>query len=114
MAETSPAEARSLAFTPTWSVATVLTVFVAGSLLIERLIHRLSAVRISLSLSLLAGSGTVTSAVVFLKKNIVLFDDLSFFLWNLIPKIVVECVNCRHEGSKSLILFFMVHSCEGS
>ncbi|XP_031502642.1 MLO-like protein 11 isoform X2 [Nymphaea colorata] len=43
MAQINPVEARSLAFTPTWSVATVLTVFVAGSLLIERLIHRLSA-----------------------------------------------------------------------
>ncbi|KAK6132768.1 hypothetical protein DH2020_033496 [Rehmannia glutinosa] len=33
---------RSLALTPTWSVATVLTVFVAVSLLVERSIHRLS------------------------------------------------------------------------
>ncbi|XP_057797346.1 MLO-like protein 11 [Salvia miltiorrhiza] len=32
---------RSLALTPTWSVATVLTVFVAVSLLVERSIHRL-------------------------------------------------------------------------
>ncbi|PSS16191.1 MLO-like protein [Actinidia chinensis var. chinensis] len=35
-------EMRSLALTPTWSVATVLTVFVAVSLLVERSIHRLS------------------------------------------------------------------------
>ncbi|KAH7860662.1 hypothetical protein Vadar_016476 [Vaccinium darrowii] len=35
-------EARSLALTPTWSVASVLTVFVAVSLLVERSIHRLS------------------------------------------------------------------------
>lgn len=35
-------ETRSLALTPTWSVATVLTVFVAVSLLVERAIHRLS------------------------------------------------------------------------
>ncbi|OIW11529.1 hypothetical protein TanjilG_26895 [Lupinus angustifolius] len=35
-------ETRSLAMTPTWSVATVLTVFVAVSLLVERSIHRLS------------------------------------------------------------------------
>ncbi|KAF7141305.1 hypothetical protein RHSIM_Rhsim06G0196900 [Rhododendron simsii] len=35
-------EARSLELTPTWSVASVLTVFVAVSLLVERLIHRLS------------------------------------------------------------------------
>ncbi|ONM12018.1 barley mlo defense gene homolog9 [Zea mays] len=35
-------EMRSLALTPTWSVATVLTLLVAGSLLIERSIHRLS------------------------------------------------------------------------
>lgn len=37
-------EMRSLALTPTWSVATVLTIFVAVSLLVERSIHRLSNV----------------------------------------------------------------------
>lgn len=37
-------EMRSLALTPTWSVATVLTIFVFVSLLVERLIHRLSSV----------------------------------------------------------------------
>ncbi|KAI3854276.1 hypothetical protein MKW98_024699 [Papaver atlanticum] len=36
-------EMRSLYFTPTWSVATVLTVFIAGSLLLERAIHHLSS-----------------------------------------------------------------------
>ncbi|KAK9060453.1 hypothetical protein SSX86_021157 [Deinandra increscens subsp. villosa] len=35
-------QSRSLALTPTWSVATVLTVFVVVSLLVERSIHRLS------------------------------------------------------------------------
>ncbi|KAE8125780.1 hypothetical protein FH972_020554 [Carpinus fangiana] len=35
-------EMRSLALTPTWSVATVLTIFVAVSFLVERSIHRLS------------------------------------------------------------------------
>uniref|UniRef100_M8C9P4 MLO-like protein n=1 Tax=Aegilops tauschii TaxID=37682 RepID=M8C9P4_AEGTA len=35
-------EMRSLALTPTWSVATVLTLLVAASLLVERSIHRLS------------------------------------------------------------------------
>ncbi|KAL6538348.1 MLO-like protein 11 [Orobanche gracilis] len=35
-------ELRSLQSTPTWSVATILTVFVAVSLLVERSIHRLS------------------------------------------------------------------------
>ncbi|KAL2483642.1 MLO-like protein 11 [Forsythia ovata] len=34
-------EMRSLALTPTWSVASVLTIFVAVSLLVERSIHRL-------------------------------------------------------------------------
>lgn len=34
-------EPRALALTPTWSVASVLTVFVAVSLLVERSIHRL-------------------------------------------------------------------------
>ncbi|KAA8523878.1 hypothetical protein F0562_010301 [Nyssa sinensis] len=41
MAE-NPNEMRSLALTPTWSVASVLTIFVAVSLLVERSIHRLS------------------------------------------------------------------------
>ncbi|XP_020525745.1 MLO-like protein 14 isoform X3 [Amborella trichopoda] len=36
-------EVRSLGLTPTWSVAAVLTVFVAVSLVVERLIHRLSS-----------------------------------------------------------------------
>ncbi|XP_073011441.1 MLO-like protein 14 isoform X1 [Typha latifolia] len=36
-------ELRSLALTPTWSVATVLTIFVFVSLLVERSIHRLSS-----------------------------------------------------------------------
>ncbi|KAG6645776.1 hypothetical protein I3843_08G140100 [Carya illinoinensis] len=38
-----PQEMRSLALTPTWSVATVLTIFVAVSFLVERSIHRLSS-----------------------------------------------------------------------
>ncbi|XP_039135401.1 MLO-like protein 14 [Dioscorea cayenensis subsp. rotundata] len=38
-----PEEMRSLALTPTWSVATVLTIFVFVSLLVERSIHRLSS-----------------------------------------------------------------------
>lgn len=38
----SPDEPRSLALTPTWSVATVLTVFVVLSLIVERSIHHLS------------------------------------------------------------------------
>jgi hypothetical protein len=37
-------EMRSLALTPTWSVATVLTIFVVVSLIVERSIHRLSSV----------------------------------------------------------------------
>ncbi|KAL5216567.1 hypothetical protein ABZP36_007968 [Zizania latifolia] len=41
-AGTVAVEGRSLALTPTWSVATVLTLLVAASLLIERSIHRLS------------------------------------------------------------------------
>ena len=40
-------EMRSLALTPTWSVASVLTIFVVVSLLVERSIHRLSTVSIS-------------------------------------------------------------------
>ncbi|KAJ0044874.1 hypothetical protein Pint_04488 [Pistacia integerrima] len=40
-------ELRSLALTPTWSVATVLTIFVVVSLLVERSIHRLSNVMVA-------------------------------------------------------------------
>ncbi|OVA00579.1 Mlo-related protein [Macleaya cordata] len=36
-------EMRSFSLTPTWSVATVLTIFIAVSLLLERLIHHLSS-----------------------------------------------------------------------
>jgi hypothetical protein len=48
---TGEGEMRSLALTPTWSVATVLTLLVAGSLLIERSIHCLSNVSAYLPLS---------------------------------------------------------------
>lgn len=45
MSESNPSDEgkdlRSLALTPTWSVASVLTIFVAVSLLVERSIHRL-------------------------------------------------------------------------
>lgn len=44
-------EMRSLYFTPTWSVATVLTVFIAVSLLLERAIHHLSSVSKNLLLA---------------------------------------------------------------
>ena len=43
-AVTGEGEMRSLALTPTWSVATVLTILVAVSLIIERSVHRLSNV----------------------------------------------------------------------
>ena len=40
-------ESRPLAMTPTWSLATVLTTFVAVSLAVERSIHGLSNVSIA-------------------------------------------------------------------
>lgn len=50
MSESNPLDdgkdLRSLALTPTWSVATVLTIFVAVSLLVERSIHRLGNVSV--------------------------------------------------------------------
>lgn len=45
---------RSLALTPTWSVASVLTVFVVVSLLVERSIHRLCHVSLFSTQSLCA------------------------------------------------------------
>lgn len=39
-------ELRSLALTPTWSLASVLTIFVVVSLLVERSIHRLGNVSV--------------------------------------------------------------------
>lgn len=56
--EENSQETRSLALTPTWSVATVLTVFVAVSLLVERSIHRLSNVSIATLKSLLSFVGS--------------------------------------------------------
>lgn len=41
----SGATGRSLAETPTWSVASVITVMVVGCLLVERSIYRLGKVR---------------------------------------------------------------------
>ncbi|KAM7277973.1 hypothetical protein ACFE04_005107 [Oxalis oulophora] len=43
MSQEESADMRSVALTPTWSVATVLTIFVAISLTVERSIHRLSS-----------------------------------------------------------------------
>ena len=56
--EENSQETRSLALTPTWSVATVLTVFVAVSLLVERSIHHLSNVSIARQESLLSFVGS--------------------------------------------------------
>ena len=66
---------RSLALTPTWSVASVLTIFVAVSLLVERSIHRLGIVSAILFASCLA----------------------SFLVW-IIHK-------CRIQGFLCLLLF---------
>lgn len=56
-------ELRSLALTPTWSVATVLTIFVVVSLLVERSIHRLSNVSNNLDVCALLLSSSSLSCL---------------------------------------------------
>ncbi|GKV38353.1 hypothetical protein SLEP1_g46270 [Rubroshorea leprosula] len=76
MAENSGSdkELRSLALTPTWSVATVLTIFVVVSLVVEHSIHRLSnCLRKTNRKPLLA-------AVEKMKEELMLLGFISLFL----------------------------------
>ena len=95
-------EMRSLALTPTWSVATVLTLLVASSLIIERSIHRLSNVstsprRLFFSFAVLFVSLSVSTSscnVILLSHNFVLCSllekkrDPCYFSTNSAPSTV--------------------------
>ena len=100
-------EMRSLALTPTWSVATVLTLLVAGSLLIERSIHRLSNVSecpISTSMHSLPFSLMITCLSCFLGVLFfcpcpwcVLFVLISGLVCDLIYYPTCPCVAVRYH-----------------
>ncbi|KAL8195498.1 hypothetical protein R6Q57_025901 [Mikania cordata] len=67
-------ELRSLALTPTWSVAIVLTLFVVVSLLVERLIHRLVKWLKKVNRS------PLLAAVEKMKEELMLLGFISLFL----------------------------------
>lgn len=94
--EENSTEMRSLALTPTWSVATVLTIFVAVSLLVERSIHRLSNVsytHIILSLRFLFSPSGITflSCVFSLSFSLVLSFIIIFIILSGTEKYFLLC-----------------------
>ncbi|KAB1217241.1 MLO-like protein 11 [Morella rubra] len=87
-------EMRSLALTPTWSVATVLTIFVAVSFLVERSIHRLSAwLRKTNRKPLLA-------AVEKMKEELMLLGFISLLLTATSSMISNICIPSKFYESK--------------
>ncbi|CAI0438972.1 unnamed protein product [Linum tenue] len=87
-------EMRSLALTPTWSVATVLTVFVVVSLIVERLIHRLSNwLRKTNRKPLLA-------AVEKMKEELMLLGFISLFLTATSSLIANICIPSKFYNSR--------------
>lgn len=94
MAQDKP-EMRSLAMTPTWSVATVLTIFVAVSLLVERLIHRLSTwLRKTKRMPLLA-------AVEKMKEELMLLGFISLLLTATSGLIADICIPSKFYSTSS-------------
>ncbi|XWS09967.1 hypothetical protein CRYUN_Cryun39dG0035400 [Craigia yunnanensis] len=86
-------EIRSLALTPTWSVATVLTIFVAVSLIVERSIHRLSNwLRKTNRKPLLA-------AVVKMKEELMLLGFISLLLTATSSTIANICIPSKFYDS---------------
>ncbi|CAN0915533.1 MLO-like protein 11 [Linum grandiflorum] len=86
-------EMRSLALTPTWSVATVLTVFVVVSLIVERSIHRLSNwLRKTNRKPLLA-------AVEKMKEELMLLGFISLFLTATSSLIANICIPSKFYNS---------------
>ncbi|GLT57725.1 hypothetical protein SLA2020_306760 [Shorea laevis] len=95
MAENSGSdkELRSLALTPTWSVATVLTIFVVVSLVVERSIHRLSNwLRKTNRKPLLA-------AVEKMKEELMLLGFISLFLTATSSTIANICIPSKFYDS---------------
>ncbi|XP_061983188.1 MLO-like protein 11 isoform X1 [Populus nigra] len=87
-------ETRSLALTPTWSVATVLTIFVVVSLIVERSIHRLSSwLRETNRKPLLA-------AVEKMKEELMLLGFISLLLTATSSTIANICIPSKfYEGN---------------
>ncbi|GAY59500.1 hypothetical protein CUMW_194900 [Citrus unshiu] len=86
-------EMRSLALTPTWSVATVLTVFVVVSLIVERSIHHLSNwLRKTNRKPLLA-------AVEKMKEEMMLLGFISLFLTATSSSISNICIPSKFYDS---------------
>ncbi|GKV38347.1 hypothetical protein SLEP1_g46267 [Rubroshorea leprosula] len=95
MAENSGSdkELRSLALTPTWSVATVLTIFVVVSLVVERSIHCLSNwLRKTNRKPLLA-------AVEKMKEELMLLGFISLFLTATSSTIANICIPSKFYNS---------------
>ncbi|GLT88585.1 hypothetical protein SLE2022_066040 [Rubroshorea leprosula] len=89
----SDQELRSLALTPTWSVATVLTIFVVVSWIVERSIHRLcNWLRQTNRKPLLA-------AVEKMKEELMLLGFISLFLTATSSTIANICIPSKFYDS---------------
>ncbi|XP_031284060.1 MLO-like protein 11 [Pistacia vera] len=87
-------ELRSLALTPTWSVATVLTIFVVVSLLVERSIHRLS------NWLRKTNRKPLLSAVEKMKEEMMLLGFISLLLTATSATIANICIPSKFYDSK--------------
>ncbi|XP_040990061.1 MLO-like protein 11 isoform X2 [Juglans microcarpa x Juglans regia] len=85
---------RSLALTPTWSVATVLTIFVAISFLVERSIHRLS------SWLQKTNRKPLLAAVEKMKEELMLLGFISLLLTASSSMISNICIRSKFYDSK--------------
>ncbi|GLT34781.1 hypothetical protein SLA2020_092770 [Shorea laevis] len=86
-------ELRSLALTPTWSVATVLTIFVVVSLVVERSIHRLS------NWLRKANRKPLLAAVEKMKEELTLLGFISLFLTAISSTIANICIPSKFYDS---------------
>ncbi|XP_011082657.2 MLO-like protein 11 [Sesamum indicum] len=86
-------ELRSLAMTPTWSVASVLTIFVVVSLLLERSIHRLSKWLNK------TGRKPLQAAIEKMKEELMLLGFISLLLTATSSTISNICIPSRFYDS---------------
>jgi hypothetical protein len=77
MAVGAAASERTLEFTPTWALATVSTVFVLTSLVVERSLHALGHVRRSCILPLILHGSWLITAVISILVALELFEEES-------------------------------------
>eukprot|EP01018_Ginkgo_biloba_P033521 Gb_19582 [translate_table: standard] len=94
MAGDNAEDVRSLALTPTWSVATVLTVFVAVSLVVERSIHHLSQWLHKTKRK------PLFEAVEKMKEELMLLGFISLMLTATSSSISNICIDSKHYDSK--------------